>query len=100
VSAPRAHMSDRKTAIATGPQRGIGAGLVEGVLKPGYSSEPARTTLCAGRAGAGGVANWTKVASILWYRFARGWRSHSGAKPPPSEAPDPAQLQRRTAGTW
>ena len=30
-------MSDRKTAIVTGAEQGIGAGLVEGFLESGYS---------------------------------------------------------------
>ncbi|MGB9435977.1 MAG: SDR family NAD(P)-dependent oxidoreductase, partial [Candidatus Acidiferrum sp.] len=30
-------MSDKKTAIVTGAQQGIGAGLVEGFLKHGYN---------------------------------------------------------------
>ena len=33
-------MPDKKTAIITGAQQGIGAGLVEGFLKQGYNVEP------------------------------------------------------------
>lgn len=40
-------MSDKKTAIVTGAQQGIGAGLVEGFLKKGYNV--VGTSLRAGR---------------------------------------------------